>query len=96
MATPDAEQFAKAMLWHLTGLRADVNQISIYILEQKAMQTGRSHQELLDEWQAASVPFHERLYREALDTAGLKDHRAGKPPDSGASSDPSSGGPSRL
>jgi endonuclease I len=78
MATPNPEAFAKAMLWHLTGLRADVSQIYLYLLEQKTMQTGKTHQQILDEWQAWTHPHHEKLYREALAAAGLRDDRPGR------------------
>jgi hypothetical protein len=100
MTKPDPEQFAKAMLWHLTGLRADVAQIYVYLLEQKTMQTGKSHKDILDEWSAWTVPHHEKLYREALAASGMKDHREGGTPHSGESQDPNGDepptAPSRL
>lgn len=92
MKKTNPEEFARVMLWHLTGLRADLAQAQAYVLEHKAMLTGRTHQKLLDEWRDQSIPHHKKLYREALSAAGLQD----APEDTGASADPSDAGPSRL
>lgn len=87
MATPNPEQFAKVMLWHLTSVRADLNQVVLHILSRQAMLTGKTHQQLLNEWNEASLPFHKKLYREALAEAGLQDDREDNPPPSSPGDD---------
>lgn len=68
MPKPDAEQFARILLWHISGLRADVCQLQDQVAELKGEQptASRAVRKKLNQ------KMRETLFLEALREAGLK------------------------
>jgi hypothetical protein len=67
MPKPDAEQFARVILWHLAGLRADVCQLQDQVAELKGEQpvASRTLRKKLNK------QMHDTLFSEALRECGL-------------------------
>ena len=66
---PDAEEMARATLWHLAGLRAEVRLIHVRV----ARLAGFSDepQELADKLQKAVTELQMQIYREEVREVGL-------------------------
>ena len=75
MPNPNPEEFAKAMLWHLTGLRADMSQMQFAMIELKATLSQRDPVGISEKWLEDTKRLHKKLYQEALSAAGLHDDR---------------------
>ena len=78
MATPDPQAFAKSVLWHLAGLRADLYANQLLLVELLATQKQKPAVEIQAQWKLEVEAMREKLYREALRDAGLEDE---PPPD---------------
>jgi len=61
------------MLWHLTGLRADMAQIRFVLTELKATLSQRDVEAISQKWTEDTKRLHEELYKEALIASRLDD-----------------------
>ena len=75
MAAPKPKDFAKIVLWHLAGLRADVRQFRHQYLTHMASVSKVPPAELERKWKAQHRRLRDAIYKEALEEAGLDDDR---------------------
>ena len=68
MSKPDPEQFAKVVLWHLAGLRADVHSVETRLAELQGWQPGLTEEVRTELKQQA----RDKFYLEALAEVGLR------------------------
>lgn len=73
MAKPNPGEFAKSVLWHLAGVRAEVYQTQLLVIELLALQTGQSAKNIQARWKKQTQQLRERLYHEALQSSNLED-----------------------
>lgn len=78
MEKPDPQAFAKSVLWHLAGLRADVYLNQLLLVELLAKQNQQPATVIQEQWRAQTEKMRRELYFEALRAAGLEDN---PPPD---------------
>ena len=78
------EDFAKHVLWHLAGLRADYAQWQSMFLGYAKMNGDEPDEEIIEKWKKLHTDYRDTLYQDALQKVGLK--ASAKPP-----SDESSG-----
>jgi hypothetical protein len=71
MAKPRPNEFAKMVLWHLASLRADVRQFRHQYLTHMATTSKVPFAELERKWKAQHRNLRDRIYKEALEEAGL-------------------------
>jgi hypothetical protein len=76
MPKPDAEQFARIVLWHLAGIRADLIEMHSDIAQ---LQGRIAHYPSEKVRKADNLKVRNDLYREALNATGLDSSRP--PPD---------------
>lgn len=71
MATPDAEEYARQVLYYVTALRSDVYEVKLLLCAVLANQTNRSPKEFESLCTARLEKMTDRLYRIALEQAKL-------------------------
>lgn len=76
---PDAEAFAKHLLWHICGLRAEVSNLHRKFAKFSAKSSGHSTKAVQKDWETQCAALHRRLYDDAVRAVGL-----GPPPSSQA------------
>jgi hypothetical protein len=70
---PDPEQFARAVLWHLAGARAELSALEVRFTLLEAHLAGKVPSEATgQEWARRIQAQQERLYLEACRAAGLQ------------------------
>src|SRR6266542_6134249 len=67
MAAPKPKDFAKLVLWHLAGLRADVRQFRHQYLTHVASVSKVRPEELERKWKAQHRRLRDAIYKEALE-----------------------------
>jgi hypothetical protein len=72
METPEQRAFARTVLWHLAGLRADVYETQLLVVEILAAQKNESAVTIQAKWAEESAEKRRGLYREGLRAAGLE------------------------
>ena len=70
---PDAAQYARIVLWHLAGLRADVAGMHFQMLELLAKCGELPDKATQQKWEIRNHALRDKLYREALEEAKLGD-----------------------
>lgn len=73
MSNPNPEQFARVILLHLAGLRADVAELQIRFLGYAAKHDGIPSEAVQEEWKRRTKELTAKLYSEALTVAGLEE-----------------------
>src|SRR5260221_7679598 len=68
---PDSEEFARKMLWHICGLRAEVRHIHLKLAELFAEETGEDVHAIQAAWKKTSNELHEKMYLDAVREVGL-------------------------
>lgn len=88
MNKTDPEQFAKVVLWHLAGTRAEIAAIEVRLAVLEARVSGQIPSESVhQEWKKKTEAKQADLYLEACNQAGLrKDTPPFFPPTDGGSS----------
>jgi hypothetical protein len=71
MKKPNAEVYAKVVLWHLAALRAEVGELQIQVASILANQTGQTTRQVLDELRQQTRKETKTLYHDAIREAGL-------------------------
>ena len=71
MSKPNPEQFAKVLLWHLAGTRADIAAIEVRLAALEERIAGKVSEETYEKWQARTKTLQAKLYLEACREAGL-------------------------
>lgn len=71
MEQPDAKEFARNVMWHLAGLRADMEVMERTLAEVLSHQTGKPAMEFLGRWPEERKEHQKSLYREALVQSGI-------------------------
>ena len=72
---PDAEQYARIVLWHLCSLQAQINIMQSDIIRQSGRDAGATDMEILDQTSKLGKLVYkhaELLYRDALEQANIK------------------------
>jgi hypothetical protein len=82
MSQPNPEVFAKVVLWHLCGLRADVILVKQDMIERQAKETGKPSEEIFQKVGKQHRKLRDNLYQEALLEAGLPPDARSDPPSS--------------
>ena len=77
---PDAENFAKHVLWHLAGLRADMLQMQSIIFGWAKMQGDEPSQKIKEKWILEHKKNWDFLYHDALAKCKLQPPKAGDAP----------------
>jgi hypothetical protein len=72
METPEEKAFARSVLWDLAGLRADVYETQLMVVEILAAQKNIPAVTIQAKWAEESGEMRRRLYRTALRAAGLE------------------------
>ena len=62
---PDSEEFARKMLWHICGLRAEVSHIHMRLAELFAKQSGDDVIEVQKRWKKTCQDLQKKLYLDA-------------------------------
>lgn len=70
---PNAEEFAKEMLWQLALARAEIHEIKLLVAEVLVEQTGQIGAEVQDKWKSKSRAAAEKIYKRAAMAVGLQD-----------------------
>lgn len=70
MSAPDPEQFARTVLWHLTGLNARLQSLESRLIANDII-SGESDAASEDQMKRVTDELHQRLYREAIEAARL-------------------------
>jgi len=74
METPEQRKaFARHVLWHLAGLRADVYETKLMVVELLARERGVPAVTIQAQYAEESGEKMRRLYRQAMREAGLGD-----------------------
>jgi hypothetical protein len=84
MSQPDPRQFAKIVLWHLAGLRADRLELHMRLAELSAHVTGIPEEEVRIKWATKNHAVQWKLYRDAVRDAAIEGDapvRSTEPPD---------------
>ena len=68
---PNPEQFARVMLWHLSGLRAEMAELHVRLAR---MEDVPMSDEELKQWQERTNQLRDKIYLEALELAGLEEN----------------------
>jgi hypothetical protein len=71
MKKPDAEIYAKTVLWHLAALRAEVGQLHIQVCSILSQQSGQPLDQIVAELREDTKRETERWYRDALRDAAF-------------------------
>ena len=80
MSKANPNEFAKSVLWHLAGLRAEVYQNQLLLIELLAHQTGQSAKAIRTRWKKETETLRDRLYSESLSRAKIDDSEEGQGP----------------
>ena len=72
MSQPNPEQFAKVLLYHLAGVRAEISAIEARLGALQAHLIGPESEAVRQEWAARVKAQQDRLYLEACEEAGLQ------------------------
>lgn len=80
---PDAEQYARVLLWHIAGMRADILELQMLVADTVAKQEGLLPESVLNRYRKLGAEQRERVYLEAIAVAGLRDIPM-TPPDKGS------------
>jgi hypothetical protein len=83
MNTLNQEEFAKHVLWHLAGLRADFAQFQSMFLGFAKMNGCEPDAELVAKWKKLHKDYRDTVYQDALQKVGLS--ASAKPPSDEAS-----------
>jgi hypothetical protein len=67
---PDAEEFARKLLWHLSGIRAEMR-IMLHMFARHIEPDIKKADALYEKWIGQSVATQRKLYEEALETVGI-------------------------
>ena len=86
MSKPDPQAFARSVLWHLAGLRADVYETKLLVVEALAHVSSGEAKKIQKKWKKQRDKMEKNLYQQALQAAQLE----ADPP-----TDPTSGGTAR-
>lgn len=70
--SPNPEEFARKMLWHICGLRAEIRQIRGIIALQCEPDDRRKSDALLAGWTSDALKLQQKLYAEDSKAAGLQ------------------------
>ena len=73
MTKPDPQEFAKSVLWHLAGTRAELYQTRLLVVEVLAWLKHEPATEIQQRWQQETDAMQLRHYRESLHQAGIED-----------------------
>ena len=68
---PDPNEFARKMLWHIAGLRAEVRHVHMRLAELCASESGDSVQEVQKRWKKTCEDLQETIYLESVKEVGL-------------------------
>jgi hypothetical protein len=71
MAKPDPEEFARKLLWHISGLRAEVRNLHMMFARFLAAESGHSEEEVQTKWKSDSEAQQKELYLQALEEIGI-------------------------
>jgi hypothetical protein len=82
MPNPNPEEFARKMLWHISGLRAEVRNLHMMFARFLAAQSGDSEEEVQRKWKKDCKKLQEELYLQAAEEVGIPPE---PPPPSGPS-----------
>ena len=81
MSKPDPEQFARVVLWHLAGLRAEIAEISGRLARLEAFHLGAPSDEQDGKRREATKHLTDKTYLEALKVAGIEPQPPSPPTD---------------
>ncbi|MDR3459760.1 MAG: hypothetical protein P4N60_20215 [Verrucomicrobiae bacterium] len=71
MPKPDAEEYARKVLWHICGLRADVRHMQAKLAEYASMESGVPSKTILLKWQSDCQASQNEIYLDAVRDIGL-------------------------
>ncbi len=71
MPKPDAEEFARKLLWHVSGLRAQVRNLHMMFARFLAAESGHDEKEVQAKWNKDCKAQQEQLYLQALEEVGI-------------------------
>jgi len=74
MSKPNAEEYAKILLWHISALRAEVRSLHMRFADHLAKQSGVDSKQLQKQWMRWCDRDRKQLYLQALKEAGLHNH----------------------
>lgn len=82
MPNPNPEEFARKMLWHISGLPAELRNLHMMFARFLAAESGHSEEEVQRKWKQDCDKLQEQLYLEAAKDVGIPPET---PPPFGAS-----------
>jgi len=71
MPDPDQEEFAREVLWQISGLRAELRHFRIQFARFMAHQSGFDEEEVIAKWTADCDALQKKIYLEALEDTGV-------------------------
>ena len=77
-ANPDPEEFARKVLWHICGLRAEVRHLHMRLAELFANESGHEVTEVQSKWKKTCEKLQEELYLEVAREVGVPPSKPGK------------------
>ncbi len=69
--TPDPNEFARKMLWHMAGLRSEVGHIHMRLAELFAIETDEPVEEVQQAWKKSCLDLQQQIYLESVKEVGL-------------------------
>lgn len=71
MPKPDPEEFARKVLWHISGLRAEVRNLHMMFARFLAADSGHSEEEVQTKWKKDCETLQKRIFLEAAKEVGI-------------------------
>ena len=71
MPKPNAEEFAKHVLWYLCGVQAQLREVEAHLAFQASARSGVAVEKILDEASARRLLLQNELFDEAMKRSGL-------------------------
>jgi hypothetical protein len=70
---PNAEEFARSLLWQMAGLRADVYETMLHAITIRAWLSHEPAVKIQKQYRKRTLTMQRRIYRESLKRARIRD-----------------------
>lgn len=71
MSKPNAEEFARKLLWHVSGLRAEMRHLHMMFARFLAAQSGQKEEEVQAKWKLDCAKLQEEVYLDSVKEVGI-------------------------